>query len=104
MKVMEAKPLAFLYLSTNHSILCGGALIHRRHVIAPASCVPDEIALIKYAVLFRTLRLDRPGRRIVDKSAITHPCVNIAILLVSFSTQNPTLRTLIMNFNFVSVE
>ena len=81
----EAASLAYLFLTTNHTQVCGGALIQLQHVLAPASCISDEIKLSHYLIKFGMAlgrhQYGRPKR----KNALQKVDINIAVLFVSFS-------------------
>ena len=67
----------------NHSTLCGAALIDFDKLIAPSSCVPDEISLSDYTVHFKPKGVNMVSRGIIRKNVYHEDQVNFVILHVS---------------------
>ena len=88
--------LAHIVYFKNHSTLCGAALINLYSLIAPASCVPDDINIEHYIVYFGCKRNDTQMRGIIRKRFYHENQINFAVLKVSFSTRNSRRKTLII--------
>ena len=90
----DAAPLTYLFLREKNVFLCGGAMIHIRHILAPASCIPDNVHLFDYYVKLgmatRNFQFGVPKQR----EALQDSNINIAIFLVSFFTNFSKSETL----------
>ena len=77
--------VTFIHLVTNDTTLCGAPLINLRHLLAPISCVPDEIPLDNYIVYFSYVIKKPEDRKIIKKTVFPEYGVNFALLFVSLS-------------------
>ena len=98
----EAAHVVYLFLTKNHTYLCGGALIQRQHILVPASCVPNDIILFHYFIMFGWPEIHRQYGRPVRRDALRDDNINIAVLMVTFFYTNfkfETLMKMIVRFS-----
>ena len=88
--IHTAPPIAFIRYTKNCSILCGAVLIHDKHMIAPITCVPDEIDLDLYSVEFPKIIKSKSERGIIRKKF--YPPADVAVLLVSLLYKIPIVE------------